>query len=317
MLKLSIIIPVYNVEQSLSRCIDSCFDQDLSYSEYEIIAINDGSTDNSLNILKEYVPKYPNIKIFSQENKGLSVARNEGLKYAKGEYVWFVDSDDCIEKRILRKLYNYCISDRLDVLAFGRRMGTHPVYRVNLTKTVYWGGEFLCHLNNIVSVPQYIWNNSFLKKNNLIFFPGILHEDMDFTPRALFLCKRIRYVDEVPYIVFLRENSITHTVSPKRCTDLILVSNNLNDFKKKYVSEDESVKSFDKIISACISGSIRMLEKLNNTDRASVISLLRSNRHLFYSLYNREGYIHKIESLLFWLDPYIYYHIDKIVHKYK
>lgn len=314
MLKLSIIIPVYNVGLLLSRCLDSCLDQDLSYSEYEIIAINDGSTDNSLDILNEYALKYPNIRFFSQENRGLSVTRNEGLKYAKGEYVWFVDSDDCIEKRVLRKLYNYCINDRLDVLAFGRRMETYPVYRDNLLRVVYSGSDFLFHLNNVVSVPQYMWNTSFLKKNNLNFFPEILHEDMDFTPRALFFCTKIRYVDEVPYIVFPRENSITHTINLKRCTDLILVSNNLNDFKKKYILDDESVKSFNKIISACVSSSIRMLGKLNSADRILFISLLRSNRCLFYSLYNRKGYIHKIEALLFGLDPLLYYYIDKIVH---
>ena len=96
-MKLSIIVPVYNVADYLPKCLDSLLVQDLSQNEYEIIVVNDGSTDNSGKIAEEYSKTYSNIILINQENQGLSGARNTGIQNAKGEYVQFVDSDDYLE----------------------------------------------------------------------------------------------------------------------------------------------------------------------------------------------------------------------------
>ena len=103
--KLSIIIPVYNVENYVDTCIESLYKQGISEYEFEVILINDGSTDNSLSIIQEYENKYSNITIISQKNQGLSTTRNNGIKLAKGEYLLFVDSDDLIIENILTHLY--------------------------------------------------------------------------------------------------------------------------------------------------------------------------------------------------------------------
>ena len=100
----SIIIPVFNCEKYLCDCLDSCVKQDLPNNEYEILCINDGSTDTSINILNDYANKYSQIKVFSQENRGVSAARNIGLDNAKGEYIMFVDGDDLIRANCLRDL---------------------------------------------------------------------------------------------------------------------------------------------------------------------------------------------------------------------
>ena len=104
-IKFSFIVPVYNVEKYLSRCLDSLLTQ--NYQNFEIICINDGSPDNSINILQMYQKKHNNIFIINQENKGLGGARNTGLKYASGDYIWFIDSDDWIEPTSLYLLNNY------------------------------------------------------------------------------------------------------------------------------------------------------------------------------------------------------------------
>lgn len=104
-MKISIIVPVYNVEQYLAECLESLVSQDMS--DYEIICIEDCSEDNSMSILKEYAQKYSNIKIIRHTtNKGLSAARNSGIKAARGEYLQFVDSDDMLVKGACKKLYN-------------------------------------------------------------------------------------------------------------------------------------------------------------------------------------------------------------------
>ena len=114
-IRVSIIMPVYNVERYLRQCLDSLFSQTLQ--KIEIIAVNDGSTDNCLQILEEYQSRYPNImRIYSTENRGVSHARNYGLKKAKGEYILFVDSDDFIEKDMCEKLYNKAVTDKNDIV---------------------------------------------------------------------------------------------------------------------------------------------------------------------------------------------------------
>lgn len=114
--KISVVIPVYNVENYLRQCLDSVINQTLD--DIEIICVNDGSTDSSPDILEEYSRKDSRIRIISQENMGLSGARNTGMKYIKGEYVYFLDSDDYIELDALNQMYNISKNNSLDMLMF-------------------------------------------------------------------------------------------------------------------------------------------------------------------------------------------------------
>ena len=102
MIAITLIVPVYNVEKYLVRCLDSCLHQDLDEDEYEIIAVNDGSYDGSLKLLKEYANRYRNIVLIDKPNGGLSSARNAGLERARGNFIWFVDSDDWIAENCLK-----------------------------------------------------------------------------------------------------------------------------------------------------------------------------------------------------------------------
>jgi len=113
---LSIILPVYNVEQYISDCLNSLLHQGLSEKEYEIICVNDGSEDDSLIILEKYAEKHHNIKIVSKENEGVSIARNTGLKLALGEYIWFVDPDDFIDGNCIVSLLDELRRQQADYL---------------------------------------------------------------------------------------------------------------------------------------------------------------------------------------------------------
>lgn len=115
-MKLSIIIPIYNAEKYLDRCLESLWKQDLSVDEYEVICINDGSTDASVSILNKCKEKHTNLKLISTENKGQAHARNKGLEIAKGEYITFVDADDYIVIDSLRKVLDYIDRNSLDIL---------------------------------------------------------------------------------------------------------------------------------------------------------------------------------------------------------
>lgn len=115
---LTFIVPVYNAQKYLSECLDSLLDQNIEHACYEIICVNDGSTDNSLEILDEYQKKYTNIKVINKENAGVSSARNMGLEYSNGEYIWFVDSDDCIKANCLNQIKDFLIKNKPECLKF-------------------------------------------------------------------------------------------------------------------------------------------------------------------------------------------------------
>lgn len=218
MVKLSIIIPVYNTEEYLPRCLNSCLEQDLPANEYEIIAINDGSSDNSLQILNAYALKYPNIRVINQENRGLGATRNRGLNLAIGEYIWFVDSDDWVLENCLLDIYENCKD--VDILETDRAYlyKDHVVY-INIAK---WTG-----------VPGYIFNREFLIKNKLNLRENIYFEDSEFTPRVLYLSnKTVLYKKAIYY--YQRTGSIVHSESKKHCTDLILIIKSLYTFIIKH-----------------------------------------------------------------------------------
>ena len=120
MVKLSIIIPVYNGEEYIDRCLQSCLRQDIPADSYEIVVVDDGSTDSSNVILSRYAMEHANVVVLTQSNKKQGAARNYGLSKAQGEYIWFVDSDDWIEANCLGRLLALCDDNGIEVLAIDR-----------------------------------------------------------------------------------------------------------------------------------------------------------------------------------------------------
>ena len=245
MIKLSIIIPVYNVEAFVGRCIESCLKQDIPPSEYELLIVNDGSKDGSMDVVRQFAIQYDNIRIVEQENAGLSAARNIGLKNAKGEYIWFVDSDDYVESDVLGNLINDCYSQELDVLCLGLQLSydngnKEPFAIKDDSKGEVLRGESFVSL---VGMPPAAWcaiyRKKFLFDNSLHFLEGVIHEDQEFTPRVYFLAQRIKYSSVVVYNYFQRQGSIM--TSPKKrakkSKDLLVICDSLYHFTKQHIVE--------------------------------------------------------------------------------
>lgn len=224
MLRLSIIVPVYNVSKYLAKCLDSLLFQDLQFNEYEIIVVNDGSTDNSEEISRQYEEKYSNIKVVRQENQGLSGARNAGIKLSKGKYIQFVDSDDYLEPNVLRTLVDKMETDNLEVLRFNYQnvnenyeifepYKEHKPY-VDYRDEVCDGLTFLTErLGYACYAVQFLIKSELLKKEENTFKSGIYFEDTEWTPRILAQAKRVTSTDLMVYNYLLRQGSITNSVS--------------------------------------------------------------------------------------------------------
>ena len=164
-MKLSIVIPVYNTEPYLDACLASCLKQDVDLSDYELVIVNDGTKDNAMAIAERFAKEYPNITIISQENAGLSAARNAGLVVSKGDYVWFVDSDDCIDKKALSLIFNK-IEDKPDVICLQAKRSDTYVLRNVFSGNVSNGHDVLLHDFSDWDrcVPYFVFNRQFLDK---------------------------------------------------------------------------------------------------------------------------------------------------------
>ena len=217
MAKISVIIPVYNVEKYLRQCLDSVINQTLK--DIEIICVNDGSTDGSLNILQEYANKDKRIKVISQENKGLSGARNVGIKSAKGEYIGFIDSDDWIDKTFYENLYKAGKSNKADIVAGNiiKEKGTcsrritnyHIPYRSNNVDEKF----------RLLKIPKfnYVWNKIYnreqLIKSNILFEENIKYEDVEFTHKVAFYLNRVVIQPKSNYHYRINQNGICQNSS--------------------------------------------------------------------------------------------------------
>ena len=246
-IKVSLIIPVYNVERYLKECLESAFNQTLK--EIEVIAVNDGSTDNSLLILNEYKAKHKNMIIINQENKGLSEARNSGLRVAKGEYIYFLDSDDYIDKNLAYICYNECKKNNLDIVTFDANVFYENKYltmknqfdydRKNLlVSQVKSGQDFYIDVINKnaykSSVCLFFYKRQFIEDNNLKFYSGILHEDELYSTKSIILSQYIKYIPKSFFYRRVRDNSImTRKKSIKNAKGYLTVAEQLYKFYKE------------------------------------------------------------------------------------
>lgn len=208
-IKISVIIPVYNSENLLPQCLDSVIKQTLG--DIEIICVDDGSTDNSLNILKEYEKKDNRIKVFTQKNSGAGTARNKGMDEAQGEYIAFLDSDDWLELDALEKLYNHITSNNAEVTLFNaiehkpNNQFNKRIYFRKDEKIDYNNYTFDYHFdkNLVMNGKLVIWSKfyktSFIKDNNLRFYDHEIFNDVQFHIQTMLRAKRVSYLPDILY----------------------------------------------------------------------------------------------------------------------
>lgn len=220
MLRLSIIIPFYNVEQYIAQCLDSVYDQDIPEEEYEVVCVNDASPDCSKEIVLEYQKKHSNLILVEHEvNKKLGAARNTGRKIARGKYIWNVDSDDMIAPNVLGVLLEQCEKNDLDILCFAYNEylpDGRIVVRENAKKSIgVTTGLNLIHqygcsyLGEFCPVWRSLYRKAFLDDND-IYSPEInMGEDVPYSFKSLFLAKKVLLFDDVCYVYRLNNNSLT------------------------------------------------------------------------------------------------------------
>lgn len=214
---LSIIIPMYNSEKHITQCIESCYGQGLEENNFEVVIIDDGSTDNSASIVNDMLNLHANMQIIHQDNHGQGAARNKGLAVARGKYVMFVDSDDYLLEDCLDGLVNRALSYDAEILRFKmeieRKDGSVATdsFEFVFEDKVYTGEELLVNGINIGSVCTTLWSRNFLKTHNFKFLTDIKHEDVAFNYSVYPYVKRGILCDKAAYFYKYNTGSTDRT----------------------------------------------------------------------------------------------------------
>jgi glycosyltransferase involved in cell wall biosynthesis len=249
-IKLSVIIPMYNVAQYLEKCIGSVYNQGLNENELEVVIIDDDSQDNSLIIAKKLTEQKRNVKVISQINKGLGGARNTGIDHATGEYLLFLDSDDWYLPNTLENILNIANEKKLDVLEFAAQ-GISPAGEISYHKSacaneICGGFEYYNTVRYMNSACNKLYNRYFLINNDLYFSERIYIEDFEFNTRVFSKANRVMATDYLVAQFLQSPNSITRNTDDekkkKMVNDLVIV------LKKTKTTYDDFKFSIDQNI---------------------------------------------------------------------
>lgn len=248
-MKLSVIIPAYNVENYIEKCILSVINNDLDHMAYEIIVIDDESPDDSVKVVKKMQKNYPHIKLLRQRNLGLGGARNTGIENSFGKFIMFLDADDYLKENKLQNIIDSAINNKLDILEFGAIGITEKgreIYKYSkATSTIVSGFEYLDKTSYMDSACNKLYSVSFLKKHKLRFKERIFIEDFEFNTRAFYYSKRVKAVDDILGYFVQTSNSITRNSDNKKNSKMVIDIEGVIDLTLKFQQEESNFSSRD------------------------------------------------------------------------
>ena len=304
MKKFSIIVPIYNTEKYLEKCLDSIVNQ--TYKDFEIILVNDGSTDNSKEIIKKYIKKYDFIKLINEKNQGLSAARNNGIKEVKTPFFLLVDSDDYIEKDLLTKL-NEAISSNPDLVRF-------QIKDIDQTKKEYKETSFenlpgnlafnkIVKYHYVENAWAYLYKTSYFKENKYAFPINKNHEDFGLIPLVIYKAKSVTSINYIGYNYVKREGSIINS------NDYNKTLKKVDDFYSNYLNLRKELNKIDgdkNIINSYLANSLILkITELNYKDYRKYLKKLHEDK--VFDLILDDTPARKMKKIMLKISPKLYY----------
>ena len=300
MKKISVIVPIYNVAQYLESCLESIRNQD--FEDYEVILVEDGSTDESKKIAEEFVAKQDDkFRLIYQENKGLSGARNTGLQYTEAEYICFVDSDDTIEKNYLSSLYRAAQEKDADLVFCAFRSvdeqggWIRDYCEKNITPNKVYN---LRENKELFLIQNAAWNKLYKKdlifENHLLFTEGVWYEDLRFTKKYLMVAEKCVYCDEVLYNYRQRSGSIMNSMKSERNLEILDALDEVEAFfeqcgQLENYREEIEILAIDHIY-------ISALVRLIRTNEKAQVKKIREEMEKRYPNYRKNKYVKTLEK---------------------
>lgn len=222
-MKISLIIAAYNVEKFIEKCVLSCYEQDINFSSFEIIVIDDGSTDTTALILKKLKLICKNIVIINQENSGLGAVRNRGILEARGELIWFIDGDDYIQKNILNEILIYFQNENLDALVLNYciidnkyQVLTSQANKIFLENSIVTGSNFYKYNFEKSYSCFFIFKKSLFINFDLYFKERINMQDSEILPKILLNVNRLAFLNKDSYYYVQHPDSFTNSTNGQK-----------------------------------------------------------------------------------------------------
>lgn len=307
MKKISIIVPIYNIANYLERMLDSLLCQ--TYSNLEIILIDDGSTDGSEIICDSYKNKDKRIKVVHQKNSGVSIARNVGLKLATGDYIGFVDSDDIIDENMYKKLYNNMTNYNCEISVCNFcSFSDKPLFEYSENIKIYNCESALKDIISDGKITNFLWNKLFLKSlfEDIKFPENQIYEDMYIMPRLIEKVKQLCYDDSKLYGYYIRNNSYVNTYNMSKNKNYLDFSDYSYNYLNKYLFLKDDLQMYKTfyIYSAFLQAA-----------KSKCKDIINSNYMLkYYKLYKKEFKINnkfsikrKLLMIILYLSKSIFY----------
>jgi len=290
-MRLSFILPCYNVERYISACLDSLFRQGIPMSDYEVICVNDCSTDKTRNIILTYQRKYDNIILIDHKiNQTAGGARNTGLDAAKGTYVWFVDPDDMLVDNVAGALLDNADRNKLDIILFNYKVINESTEVISNGENVYTdsvildGYSFLDrYFNKNIGRNSIVWCQLYrraLLENSVLRYPLLrVSEDAIFSWKALFVGKRVQSESTCRYIYRVNSSSTTHSkpTAEKVFTNSVLAQYELHKWITSGEVRADYVTEIQKAISYDYGRLFSDYNRLTNSEKKKIYRLLRNN----------------------------------------
>lgn len=313
MIRLSIIVPFYNVEKYIEQCIRSLYDQDIPQEEYEVICVDDCSPDGSRAIVERLQQEYPNLQLICHErNKKLGGARNTGLKAAKGKYVMFVDSDDLLLQDSVNAILEVADKDNLDFLHFDDVLleygSMRREYKEMPSSVVMTGTEWFFYPETFwsthhVTAWHKIYRRSFLMENDLFFIEDTMYEDNDYAFRVHAAARRVAHLNKSVYVYRLNEQSVTHKkydfAHALYFSKILPVMVNLRSTFMKTEDTRKYIDTIDSFIRWVIDVLIRIVPSFDTSQVVMIKKNLRSIRlYRFFQVCSYSTFMRVIKMIL-------------------
>jgi len=320
-MKLSIIVPVYNVEKYIRPCIESIYRQHLDEAEYEVIIVNDGTKDRSMEMIADIIEAHGNISVINQENQSLSVARNNGIAVAKGEYILMPDSDDLLIDDSVRLLLEKALETKADlIVADFLEMGDEQISQLGVikqkeTEMKEKTGEQL-FLEDLNPRQCYVWRTmfrrAFLQEEQIRFVPGIRYQDVPFTHECYLKAKKCLRTHWLLNIYRRGHESATASFNQKKAHDLcIAIASTWKLKSMDTLSPEVKLKLNDNLFTSFTLLIYFMLYGIKSAaERKEIFSFLRKQ---VPDLQFSNGLKQQVTSLLFNCCPNVYFTIRRML----
>lgn len=296
--KISIIVPVYNEEKRIKKCIDSLINQ--TYSNIEILIINDGSTDNTLNILNEYDDS--RIIVTTIKNIGRGGARNIGIKKSSGKYLMFVDSDDYVDENIVKKLYNNLINENSDISICNIIKKYKNTEEKFLNYNHYTDDSVVNFMISHLGPTARLYKRDLFVKNNVYFLENCIYEDLATMPILGMYIKKVSHIDEYLYYYIIREESaMNQTKYSKKLEDIFIVLEHLSNKLNVSNNDYNEILEYLYIEHLLYSANLRFLNFHEGIKNVKKISKIMKNK---YPNWKQNKY-YKMKSLKFRIFCYL------------